>query len=152
LVRLVEKKLKKRSDSLGIHYPGKLNAQQLIENMLNADVFVHPSYIDNSPNSLCEAMMLGMPVIASYAGGIPSMVEPGQNGFLIQPGDPFVLASLLLILHKDPALASKIGENARKTALYRHNRDTIVNDLLTIYSKTIKHRSTDEPVRHYSDL
>jgi glycosyltransferase involved in cell wall biosynthesis len=138
LVRLAERKMRKKSGSLGIVYLGKIKAKQLVENMLKANVFVHPSYIDNSPNSLCEAMMLGMPVVATYAGGISSLVENNVSGYLVQPGDSFNLASFIIKLYNDTFLSLSIGENARNTASIRHNKETIIKDLVTIYSQVIK--------------
>ena len=58
-----------------------------------AHVFAISSYIENSPNSLCEAMQAGMPCVATYAGGIPSLVEDGRTGLLFPPGDAPLLAS-----------------------------------------------------------
>ena len=49
---------------------------------LEADVFLLPSQSENSPNSLGEAMLLGLPCVASNAGGIPDMLADGQEGLL----------------------------------------------------------------------
>ena len=59
---------------------GRLTAQQMKEQYLRSNVFVCPSILENSPNSLGEAMLLGVPCIASKVGGIPNMLEESQDG------------------------------------------------------------------------
>ncbi len=71
---------------------GRLNPDQIITEMKQARVFVLPSHMDNSPNSLAEAMILGMPCIASNAGGIPSMVQDNKDGLLYPHNDIQALA------------------------------------------------------------
>ncbi len=56
-------------------YVGRLNEIQMIDRMLKSNVFVLPSAIENSPNSLAEAMILGVPTVASYVGGVPDMIK-----------------------------------------------------------------------------
>lgn len=56
-------------------FTGSLNEQQMCERYLKSNVFVCPSSIENSPNSLGEAQLLGMPYIASFVGGIPEIVN-----------------------------------------------------------------------------
>jgi glycosyltransferase involved in cell wall biosynthesis len=58
-----------------------------------ADVFVLPSSFDNSPNVLLEAMACELPVVATRVGGVPRYVTDGENGLLVQPGQPSVLAA-----------------------------------------------------------
>lgn len=61
---------------------GSLDAQQMKQRYQKSHVFVCPSVVENSPNSLCEAMLLGMPVAASRAGGIPDLTKNGEEGLL----------------------------------------------------------------------
>ncbi len=135
---LIEKKYKSSFQKNGIDLLGPLQEQELIGKMLKADVFIHPSHIDNGANSVCEAMMLGMPVIATFAGGIPSSVDNKKEGLLVQDGDPYALAGAILELRKDDSYANMLGANARIKALKRHDKKTIMNDLLKIY-ETIAH-------------
>ena len=64
-----------------VHFIGQQNETQMKELYLSAQVYVVPSLIENSPNSLGEAMLLGLPCIASRVGGIPSMAEEGEVNF-----------------------------------------------------------------------
>lgn len=137
LVRIIEKKYKGKFKSISIQLLGSLGEKELIDSMLTADVFVHPSHIDNSPNSLCEAMILGMPIISTSVGGIPNLIENRKEGILIQDGDPFALAGGILELFKDKDLAQSLGANARKRAFYRHNPEKIGVTVYDIYSSIL---------------
>jgi len=117
---------------------GKINSLRMIDNMLNSDMYIHPSHIENSPNSLCEAMLIGMPVIATYSGGTPSLLTDQKEGILVQDGDPWSMAGAILELFENPNQAKECGENARQRALKRHGAGKIVNDLINIYENVIK--------------
>jgi glycosyltransferase involved in cell wall biosynthesis len=137
IVYITERKLRDTINNNNIFLLGRLNAQKLVDEMLNADLFVHTSHIDNSPNSVCEAMLLGMPIIATYSGGIPSLIRDKVDGLLVQNGDPYALAGAIIEIFKNCEYAVELGKNARNHALSRHNKSHIVNDLLGIY-RTIK--------------
>lgn len=117
---------------------GTVDAENLKEALLHADIFVHPSYADNSPNSLCEAQLLGLPVIATYVGGVPSLVSDGKTGMLIPANDPFMLAEHIRQVIEDPRIAINFGQEAATVAENRHNPDLILKDLLSAYM-TIQH-------------
>ena len=129
--------LRRLAASLGVarrvKWLGPLPGRGVVDQMLQADVFVQPSYIENSPNGLCEAMYLGMPVIATFAGGIPSLLEHGHSGLLYQPGDIASLAGYIEDVLRGPAMASELGAHARCSAQRRHDRATIVSRVLEIY-------------------
>jgi glycosyltransferase involved in cell wall biosynthesis len=106
--------------------------------MQSASLFVHPSYIDNSPNSLCEAQLMGIPVISTDVGGISSLIEHNKTGFLVPSNDPYTLATQIISVHEDVLLAEVVGANARKAAIGRHDVSTIVNTNISIYKALLK--------------
>ena len=118
---------------LNIRLLGRIDADKLSDYLINTDIYCHVSHIENSPNSVCEAMIIGMPVIASFAGGTASLVENGNNGILVQDGDPFVYAGAICNLYHNFELAKLYGQKARIDALNRHNKDRIKNELITAY-------------------
>lgn len=131
---LLERKYKCTFKENNIQLCGSLQESELIDEMLGADIFIHPSHIDNSPNSVCEAMLLGMPIIATFAGGIPSLIEEKKEGLMVQDGDPFALAGAVIELIKNPNYAEELGINARSKAMIRHDSGRIVSKLLEIYN------------------
>jgi glycosyltransferase involved in cell wall biosynthesis len=116
-----------------IHFYGMLNASELINQLKTCHFFVHPSYIDNSPNSVCEAMMLGMPVLSSSVGGIKTLVKNEETGILFNPYDSYDLAGLLVHLFNNFEKAKQMGLNARQVAMKRHSPQAIISQLNSIY-------------------
>jgi len=138
IVKLVKRMLGEKYPSKCLVLLGNLGEYELAERLLEANMYVMPSHIENSPNNLCEAMMLGMPCIATYAGGTGSLLKDGEEGILIQDGDPWVMAGAIIELISDPEKAVNMGQKARERALLRHDKNKVVNDLLNIYSKVIE--------------
>jgi len=123
--------------NMNIKFHGHLNEREIVQILLESDIYCQTSHIDNSPNSLSEAMMMGMPCIATFAGGTCSLLKDGQEGILVQEGDPWVLVGAILELSKNIEKAIRLGKNARKVANYRHDKTKIVNDLQDIYKKIL---------------
>lgn len=138
-----ENKLGIKCDDVHVYPKGIAHSQTLIGNILNSNIFIHPSYIDNSPNSVCEAQILGIPVIATNIGGISSLIEDNLTGYLIPSNDPYALVARIIELVNNPELAVKIGNNAREIAIKRHNKETIKNDLLNIYNELQNGKDTN---------
>ena len=139
--KIVKKQLKKKYPQRGLVLLGSLNEQELVDKLKEAHLYVMTSHIENSPNNLCEAMILGMPCIATNAGGTSSMLTGKQEGILIQDGDPWVMAGAILELVTNWEEAVRYGENARKRALKRHDKKTIVKDLLDVYDIIILNKT-----------
>lgn len=125
-----------------IRFEGRLDDEELSDLLISSDIYSHVSHIENSPNSVCEAMLVGMPVIASYAGGTGSLLKDEHEGKLVQDGDPYVLAGAITDFFHDFNKARMFGHNARLHALIRHNPQRIVHELLSTYESIIK-RSTN---------
>lgn len=77
--KYIKNLIKNHSLAEFISFTGNLNAEQMKQEYLNCNVFVCPSSIENSPNSLGEAQILGTPCIASYVGGIPDMMRGNED-------------------------------------------------------------------------
>lgn len=130
----IEKVVKLKHEDVNVKLLGVLSASQLKAELLNCTLYFHPSYIDNSPNSICEAQMLGVMCIGTNVGGVSSMIDDGKTGFLIPANDPFQSAYLINKIYKDNRLNEQIGCTARKVAQKRHDRQSIVSSLLQIYN------------------
>jgi glycosyltransferase involved in cell wall biosynthesis len=127
-----------------VEWLGSLNAAQIVSELTSASVYVHPSYADNSPNALAEAMILGMPCVASAVGGIPSLLRDGRDGVLCASGDVTGLAASLAVLAADPARAARLGRDARRLALARHDPDTVVEAMLATYCDVVARHQAGE--------
>ncbi len=138
LLGFFETKINVNHKDLNIKCCGRKNSLELVKLMKNADVFVHPSYIDNSPNSICEAQIMGLPIIACNVGGVSTLVKNEETGFLVPSNGIFEITNILNLLYKDIELRNTIGLQAREEAMVRHNRKTIITDLIGTYSLLVK--------------
>ena len=93
-----------------VQFAGRLDD---VRPLLNAaDVFCHPSLTDGVPNSVVEAMAMGLPVVASEVGGVPEIVRHGETGLLVEPHDVRALERSIVRLFDDPVLRRGLGERA----------------------------------------
>lgn len=116
---------------------GLLSAEKLVAEMLSCSAMVHASHIDNSPNSLCEAMMLGVPVVATAVGGVPTLATDGTDALLVQDGDHRALAGAMLEIVSSPQHAAALGMHARATARRRHDPVVVRHSLTTTYGQIL---------------
>lgn len=129
LMKLVEKyDLEDR-----IEFLGGLSAEQMKEAFLSANVFAMPSTVENSPNSLGEAMLLGVPCVASDVGGIATMLAHGQEGYVYQPSAPYMLAYYIKKIFAMEGSAEALGAAAKTHAEVTHHAQTNLETLLAIY-------------------
>ena len=91
------KLIKKYGLSKKVHFLGKLTEEEMKQQFLKSGVFVCASVLENSPNTIGEAMLLGMPVVAAEVGGIPDMITDRKEGLLFPSGD---VKSLALAIEK----------------------------------------------------
>lgn len=133
-VHLAEKLTGIKTSACNITLHGRIDADELSALLTESDIYVHVSHIENSPNSVCEAMLIGMPVIASFAGGTSSMLENEKEGILVQDGDPYMYAGAIIDYYMDFDKAKIYGENARRRAMERHNPEQIANQLVAAYN------------------
>lgn len=117
-----------------VQFLGALSEQQMKHAFLDANAYVMPSAIENSPNSLCEAQILGVPVVASYCGGTPTLVEEGKTGYLYRYEEVEMLAQTVMRLFAKSDFA-EMSACERRAASARHDRDTNAKRLVEIYNK-----------------
>jgi glycosyltransferase involved in cell wall biosynthesis len=127
----------KNFDENNVFLKGVALEKDLLSGLLNSNVFVHASYIDNSPNSVCEAQLIGMPVISTNVGGISTLIEDGVNGFLVPSNEPHILANKIVELHQDSNQLALISKNAISVAHKRHNKIKIKENLVLSYKIAI---------------
>jgi glycosyltransferase involved in cell wall biosynthesis len=118
-----------------IHFTGMLNADCMAEQYQLANVFICPSAIENSPNSLGEAQLIGCPVVASYVGGIPDMIDNGKTGLLYRFGETEMLAAAVCRIFDDDKLAQELSVNGIDVAQQRHDGLKNAIRMMDIYKK-----------------
>jgi glycosyltransferase involved in cell wall biosynthesis len=139
IIRITEKKIYRRK-SPNLQFLGKIPDRKLKEYILNCNVYVCASHIENSPNSLCEALILGAPSIATDVGGISNFIENGKSGLLVPVGDPYSLCGAIMEMKENYDLAIRFGKQARRESLIRHDKKIIADDLLNIYCRILQNR------------
>lgn len=144
--KLLERKYKVSFSKVNIKFLGNKNAGQIVNLLSDSSIYIHPSHIENSPNAICEAMIMGVPVIATAVGGTSSIVKENDEGILIQDGDPYVMAGAVLELKDNKLLKNNLSINARKRALKRHDPSKVVKELSQIYTDIVQdYYSKKEP-------
>lgn len=116
----LEPGIKKLAEEMGlseaIRFPGFLNHEAKIREFSKADIFLNTNRIDNMPVALIEACAMGLPVVATCVGGIPDLIENGQNGLLVPDGDAEGMVNAVESLLKNPELAERVSLNGRRLA------------------------------------
>lgn len=135
-------KLRSQTKALGmekdIHFWGKRDD---VPHMLQyADIFVHPSILDNQPLSVIEAQLSGLPVIVSDAGGLPEMVAHQETGIITPLGDIQALSDHIDLLLSNEELRKRIGENAKKWAAQHWSLSQMVDRFIAVYEYAIRKR------------
>ncbi|WP_321326662.1 glycosyltransferase family 4 protein [uncultured Parasphingorhabdus sp.] len=118
-------------------FTGQLDAEQMAERMRRSHVVVLSSLIENSPNTLAEAMLMGVPAVPSYVGGVPSMAQDEKEVLYYRAGDPAMLAWQLQRVFEDDDLAEKLSEAARIRASATHDPETIIETLVNAYHTVV---------------
>lgn len=121
-----------------ICFLGPLDEFKMIDHYLAANIFVSPSAIENSSNSICEAMFLGVPVVSSYVGGISSLIDHYRNGLCYPCDATYMLAHYIIKIFTEDALAGQLSIGAYATAHKRHDRTSVSNQQISIYKEILK--------------
>lgn len=140
--RLIQKLRLRHVSMADLDFRGMQDADGLIGAYRESFCLVHPSYIDNSPNSVCEAQIAGLPVVASNVGGVSSLIDHNQTGLLttLNPAD---IALQILRLKSVVGLARTISRQSRLVARERHDPDRIKQDVLTTYRSVRIHHQVE---------
>lgn len=114
-----------------VEFVGKLDANQVKRELLRSNVFISSSAIENSSNAIGEAMLLGVPIIASYVGGTPSIIRHKSEGLLFPYGEVEILAHYIDLVFSSPneakARADKALIHAKESYSWEKNRSTLID-------------------------
>ena len=136
--KYIRKMIKRLNLERNVVFTGPLDEEKMCQRYFKSNVFVCPSSIENSPNSLGEAMILGVPSVASYVGGVSDMLKHKEEGFLYQHDAPYMLAHYICEIFENKDLAMRLSKNAREHALKTHDRDENTRRLIEIYRDVLE--------------
>lgn len=121
-----------------ITFTGRLSAEEMKAEYLRTNVFVSPSAIENSPNSLCEAQMLGVPCVASRVGGVETLIPNSACGIMYEYNDIAGLAKAICETFRNAENFSSIEEQC--TARMRHDVETNCKQMIAIYQEVMSQK------------
>lgn len=131
--RYIQKLIKKYKLKEYIVFLGTLSAEEVKETLLHMHITVMPSLLENSPNSMGEALQLGTPIVAAKVGGIPSLVRDEKEALLYTGHSAKRMASCIRRIFAEDNLALRLSINGRKRAAKLYNRAANLEELLKIY-------------------
>jgi colanic acid/amylovoran biosynthesis glycosyltransferase len=125
-------------------FPGWIDHSKMSALMDRAHLFVLASradddsgQIEGTPTVLLEAMAMGLPVVSTIHGDIPSIVRNGSNGMLVREGDAGALANALTILVNNPARWPRMGKAGRSDVEAVHGKEAVAGQLMEIYQSCL---------------
>lgn len=120
-----------------ILFTGILTEQEMCDAFLKSHVFVLPSCIENSPATLSEAMLLGMPCVASDVGGVMDFAHDGYDALLYRYEEYTVLARHIAKIFDSDDLAISLSKQAKKTAQDRVSTERVLGELIGAYQSIV---------------
>lgn len=119
-------------------FRGFLSGQDLVDAYRGCIASIIPAnWFEVFGRTIVETFALGRPVIGSAVGGIPEIIEPGVNGYLIPPGDQKTLQEAMRELYENPELASQMSRNARQKAEREYRGEVHLKRLLQVYEQVV---------------
>jgi len=117
---------------------GPVTAKQIVAELENADACIVPSYIETYCHAFAEALMVGCPVVCSFAGAMPELAAGGSEALFYNPDDVMQCAALTERLIKDKDLAQRLSANARARRMKANDRNSVVARQIEIYKTVIQ--------------
>lgn len=140
---LLDRDLRRLADSLGLRRHVKFAGQ--VDNpwpwYQAMDVFVLPSLWEGFGRVLIEAMLCGLPIIATRVSSIPEVVDDARSGLLVEPDTPDGLSSALIRLGREPALRREMGRAGHHVVKTRFALRRMVRDTEAVYRSVLKRTS-----------
>jgi glycosyltransferase involved in cell wall biosynthesis len=140
LKRIVEHNEKACFEEYNIHIMGYKQPDDLIKYLCSSTIYVHTAYVENSPNSICEAQCLGVPVVSTNVGGIASLIRQNIDGLLVAANDPWQMADAIIELCKDKERLVCFSKSSKKKALARHDDEQIKLQLIECYRMVLDNK------------
>lgn len=136
----VERTIRKLGIAKSVILTGMVSHEQVPVYLRSSAIFVMPSLSEGLPLVMLEAMSIGLPVVATWVGGVPDVVigeGANQTGLMVPPEDADALASALIELLDDPALAKKLGMNGRSVVETDYTWQKVAQETISVYNSLL---------------
>lgn len=117
-----------------VEFTGILQAEEMATRLSTVHAYILCSTIENSPNTLGEAMIMGVPSAAAFVGGAPDMARDGEETLFYRDNDPQLLAYQIKRIFDDDALALQLSKKARCSAMTTHDPQDNLQKLIYAYN------------------
>lgn len=134
----LRKMIERNSLSENFVFLGSINAEEVAIKLKKSHVYCLASSIENSPNTLGEAMLLGVPSVASFVGGVSDMATDNKEALLYRFDEVDVLVNQISRIFDDDDLAIKLSKNAREKANFTHLKNKNIEAIITCYKDICK--------------
>jgi glycosyltransferase involved in cell wall biosynthesis len=134
--------LEKLSQELGLVSKVTFTGEQrsVVPYLSNIDIFVLSSDAEGLSLSICEAMAMGKPVVATNVGGNQELVADGKTGFIVPPGDPEALSEAIIRLLRDTDAAQAMGQRGKEKIINELSWERYVNEYQSLYEETLERK------------
>ena len=117
---------------------GRVPRQDALRYLRTMDVFAFTSLHDGCPNTVLEAMLAGIPIVATRAGAVPELIENGKHGLLVQPGSAIELCEAMLRMLDDDTNRQQYGKQAQQRVLTEFAPERELEAYWEIYQECLK--------------
>jgi glycosyltransferase involved in cell wall biosynthesis len=124
-----------------VHFMGRVTTEQLVRLYNQATIVVSPSLYEGFGLPAAEAMACGTAVIATTGGAFPEVIDHGETGWLVPPGDSRSLADAIRLLMDHPELREALGRGGRRSILERFSWRKAAQETLAVYEELLGRRS-----------
>lgn len=138
---VIEKIIKDNKLEDRVKLLGFLNKEQMTEKTKNCKFVVVPSiWYENCPYSILETLAIGKPVIGADIGGIPELVNDGENGFIYKHDSVNELSKKMSKLFEDKKIVEEFSKKSKELAKELYSRENYYNELISIYNNLLERR------------
>ena len=135
----LEQLVREKGLANNVRFAGFVDQTTIVDTLSNSDIFVLPSFAEGIPVALMEAMAMGVPVIATYVGGVAELVIDKVTGLVTYPSDREGLARAIATYIDDETLCKQIADNAREKV----TRDFMIDDQIDKLSQLFRNRGKE---------
>jgi glycosyltransferase involved in cell wall biosynthesis len=139
----LEARVRQLDLSQRISFAGMLPREGVAAHLAAADIVAVPSihyggFVDGQPTVALEAMAAGRPLIVTRVGGLPQLVEEGQNGLIVEEQDADALADAIVELATDSGLRRRMGERSRRRIVESFTWEQVATRLVATYERAVQ--------------